>query len=84
MIHSNESIFIYFKKIKTSKYISEIFCYTYINTHTFAHIKINCVLITIYVCAKAKECVLVRSYASIICHTIRHTIRLHGSTITLL
>ena len=38
-------------------------CYTYINTHTFAHIKINCVLITIYVCAKVKECVLIRSYA---------------------
>ena len=58
----------------------ENFCYTYINTHTFAHIKINCVLITIYVCAKAKECVLVRSYAGIICLTIR----LQGSTITLL
>ena len=39
-------------------------CYTYINTHTFAHIKINCVLLsTIYVCAKVKECVLIRSYA---------------------
>ena len=44
----------------------ENFCYTYINTHTFVHIKINCILITIYVCAKAKECVLIRSYAGAI------------------
>ena len=64
----------------------EIFCYTYINTHTFAHIKINCILITIYVCAKAKECVLVRSYAGaatscIICTST--TICPHCLTITL-
>ena len=55
------------------------FCYTYINTHTFEHIKINCVLITIYVCAKAKECVLVRSYAgAITCCIICTTINPHG------
>ena len=58
----------------------KIFCYTYINTHTFAHIKINCVLITIYVCAKTKECVLVRNYASA---TICIVIYVYDLTITL-
>ena len=62
MIHGNETIKKK-KKFKNSKYIMGKLCYTYINTHTFAHIKINCVLITIYVCAKVKECVLIRSYA---------------------
>ena len=33
----------------------ENFCYTYINTRTFAYIKINCVLITIYMCTKSEE-----------------------------
>ena len=58
------------------------FCYTYINTHTFAHIKINCVLITIYVCAKVKECILIKSYTNAIrpitCCIICTTIHPHG------
>ena len=54
--------------------------YTYINTHTFVHVKISCVLITIYVRAKAEECVLVRSYIGAItnCCIICTTIHPHG------
>ena len=52
---------------KNWKHVFELWYQTGPNIHTFMPIKNNCVLIiTVYVCAKAKECVLVRASTSVL------------------